>query len=95
MVRSKNDLRRYRSWIRKVRKDAVKERGAVILQSEGGLTSIHPDGRLVLMYYLPKGRSAGQRKRNRDQKKITLIHNSLDRIEARIDQALKILGNWG
>ncbi len=94
MVRSKNDLRRFRSWIRKVSKDA-KERGAVILQSEDGLTSSHPDGTLVLMHYLPKGRSAGQRKRNRDQKKITLIHNSLDRIEARIDQALKILGNWG
>ena len=55
----------------------------------------HPDGKVELIKYAPKGRSAGQRKRHREYlKKNILVLNSLDRIEAQVDQALKILGNW-
>lgn len=94
MIRSKNDLRRFRSWVRKIEKDA-KDSGVKLTRTEDGLMAIHPDGRIVMTRYLPKGRSAGQRKRHREMKKNMLILHSLDRIEARIDQALKILGNWG
>ena len=95
MIRSKNDLRRFRSWVRKVEKDA-KDSGVKLIKTPDGVMTIHPDGRIVLVKYAPKGRSAGQRKRHREYlKKNMLILRSLDRIEARIDQTLKLLDKWG
>jgi hypothetical protein len=94
MIRSKNDLRRFRNWVRKVENDA-KDRGFKITKTPDGVMTTHPDGRIVMVKYSTKGRSAGQRKRHREfLKKNKLILNSLDRIEAQVDKALKILGNW-
>ncbi len=95
MIKSKNDLRRFRSWVRKVEKDA-KAGGFNLSKTPDGVVIFHSDGKVELIKYAPKGRSAGQRKRHREYlKKNMLVLNSIDRIEARIDQALKILGNWG
>ena len=96
MIRSKNDLRRFRSWARKIAKD-IKENGVKVERSDasGGVTAINPDGRIILFQYSPKGRSAGQRKRRREHLKNNMvILQSLDRIEAKIEQDLNLIKSW-